>query len=165
MKSLELVRIEAGLHDWAGMECGCSVTRTISAEHIPDLLIGLLEGNPERLSDEWAENHAYIQSNLMEPAVATAHLVVAALAGRPPVGMRHDLLQIMTALVCGEQEDIADACLDVVRGATWLLYEELVACEQVGTSGLAYELLKFMDEQSERLAAYRSLYGAQLPGI
>ncbi|MFD3541452.1 hypothetical protein ACFWUQ_18410 [Streptomyces sp. NPDC058662] len=163
MKSLELVRIEAGLHDWAGMECGCSVTRTISAEHIPDILIGLLEQNPGRLSDEWAENHAYIQSNLMEPAVATTHLVVAALAGRPPVGMRHDLLRIMTALVCGEQDDIADACLDVAREAAWLLYEEFAAFEAPGTSAVAYDLLRMMDEQSERLAAYHAVYGARLP--
>ncbi|MFG2484614.1 MULTISPECIES: hypothetical protein [Streptomyces] len=164
MKSLDLVRIEAGLHDWKAMKCGCSWSgRRNSAEHIPAGLIEMLEGGSPPLGDAWAENHAYIQSNLMEPAVATTSLVVAALAGRPPVAVRHELLWSLTVLTSGEQADVADACLDVVREATWILYEELAAGEQVGTSGLAYELLLFMEEQEERRTAYRRLYAAHLP--
>ncbi|MFB6806362.1 hypothetical protein [Streptomyces sp. NPDC056387] len=164
MRSLELVRIEAGLHDWAAMECGCSWPgRRNSAEHLPAGFIAMLESGAPLSVDDWAENHAYIQSNLMEPAVAATSLVVAALAGRPPVADRHELLSALSILTSGEQEEIADACLDVVRGATWILYEELAAGEQVGTSGLAYELLMFMDEQDGRLAAYHHVYGPSLP--
>ncbi|MCM9082665.1 MULTISPECIES: hypothetical protein [Streptomyces] len=165
MRSLELVRIEAGLHDWASMACGCSSgTNRYPAEHIPRDLIRLLEGNPrDDLDADWAENHALIQSNLMEPAVATASLTLAALAGRPPVGVRKDLLHLLLLLACGEQDDLADACLDVARQGVWLYYEELAAFEMVGASAEAYELLSLMDEQAERLAAYHRVYRDRLP--
>ncbi|MFD0124499.1 MULTISPECIES: hypothetical protein [Streptomyces] len=164
MTALDLVRIEAGLHDWAAIECGCSWgPNRYSAEHIPLELIRLLEGDPEELGTGWVENHARIQSNLMDPAVATASLALAALAGRPPVGVRQDLLYILGVLSAGEQEDIAGACLDVARQGVWLYYEELAAFETVGASAEAYELLAGMDEQAERLAAYHRVYRDRLP--
>ncbi|MFB7256875.1 hypothetical protein [Streptomyces nojiriensis] len=164
MRSLELVRIEAGLHDWASMACGCSrYPNRYPAEHIPRALIRLLEGDPKDLDIKWAENHAVIQSNLMEPAVATASLAVAALAGRPPGGVREDLLYLLNILGSGEQEDVADACLDVARQGVWLYYEELAAFEMEGAAVEAYELLSRMDEQAERLAAYHRVYRDRLP--
>ncbi|MGW6710630.1 hypothetical protein ACWGDE_37850 [Streptomyces sp. NPDC054956] len=164
MRSLELVRIEAGLHDWAAMRCGCSWQgRRNSAEHLPAEFIEMLESGSPLQVEEWAENHAYILSNSKEPAVAVTSLVVAALAGRPPVESRHELLWTLSVLAGGEPADKGDECLDVVRRATWILYEELAAGEQVGTSGLAYELLMFMDEQADRLAAYHHIYREKLP--
>ncbi|MFF5705630.1 hypothetical protein ACFY7H_24535 [Streptomyces sp. NPDC012794] len=164
MTSLELVRIEAGLHDWAAMTCGCSWgPNRYSAEHIPQELIRLLEGKPKDLGTHWVDNHARIQSNLMDPAVATASLALAALAGRPPVGVRKDLLYILGVLSAGEQDDIAEACLDVARQGVWLYYEELSAFEMVGASAEAYELLSLIDEQAERLAAYHRVYRDRLP--
>ncbi|MGW3325410.1 hypothetical protein [Streptomyces virginiae] len=164
MTALDLVRIEAGLHDWASMACGCSRhPNRYPAEHLPRDLIRLLEGNPKDLDIEWAENHAVIQSNLMEPALATASLAVAALAGRPPVGVREDLLYLLNVLGSGEQGAVADACLDVARQGVWLYYEELAAFEMEGAAVEAYELLSRMDEQAERLAAYHRVYRDRLP--
>ncbi|MET9466960.1 hypothetical protein ABZY44_19585 [Streptomyces sp. NPDC006544] len=164
MRSLELVRIEAGLHDWAAMRCGCSWPgKRNSAEHLPAEFVEMLESGAPLEVDDWAEGHAYVQSNWREPAVAVTSLVVAALAGRPPVESRHELLWALSVLTGGEQADKGEECLDVVRGASWILYEELAAGEQAGTSGLAYELLMGMDEQADRLAAYHRRYGAALP--
>ncbi|MFJ7591905.1 hypothetical protein ACIQZO_31960 [Streptomyces sp. NPDC097617] len=164
MKSLELVRIEAGLHDWAAITCGCSWgPNRYSAEHIPLELIRRLEGDPEDLGTDWMENHARIQSNLMDPAVATTSLALAALAGRPAPGVRQDLLYTLGVLSGGEQQDVAKACLDVARQGVWLYYEELAAFETVGASAEAYELLSQMDEQAERLAAYHRVFRDRLP--
>uniref|UniRef100_A0AAU2JW95 Uncharacterized protein n=1 Tax=Streptomyces sp. NBC_00049 TaxID=2903617 RepID=A0AAU2JW95_9ACTN len=99
----------------------------------------------------------------MEPAVATASLAVAALAGRPPVGVREDLLYLLNILGSGEQEDVADACLNVARQGVWLYYQELAAFEMEGAAVEAYELLSRMDEQAERLAAYHRAYRDRLP--
>uniref|UniRef100_A0AAU2JMT2 Uncharacterized protein n=1 Tax=Streptomyces sp. NBC_00049 TaxID=2903617 RepID=A0AAU2JMT2_9ACTN len=99
----------------------------------------------------------------MDPAVATASLALAALAGRPPVGVRQDLLYLLGVLACGEQDDVAEACLDVARQGVWLSYEELPAFETAGASAEAYEPLSCMDEQAERLAAYHRVYRDRLP--
>ncbi|BCL22268.1 hypothetical protein GCM10017668_41110 [Streptomyces tuirus] len=59
------------------MTCGC----TRSAAHVPEDFRTALDGPlPGRVGEGWADNHVYIQSNPMEPAYATAVMLVAALA-------------------------------------------------------------------------------------
>ncbi|MFD9302277.1 hypothetical protein ACFWCB_06230 [Streptomyces sp. NPDC060048] len=160
MNAVELVRIEAGLHDWAAMECGCGYR----ADHIPGDLIKTLEGEPPSgQGHDWADNHAFIQSNLMEPAVATAAIAVAALAGDPGPVFRKQLITLLGILATGEQEDVAEACVDVIRGATWILYEELFANRSIVAAAESYDLLGLMDEQSDRLRAFHRVVGANLP--
>ncbi len=148
MNSFDLLQVEISRHDWAGMTCGCRR----SAEHIPRDFLRSLDGPPpEDLGEGWADNHAVVQSNLMRPAVATACMVMAALAAGVPDEHRHQLMWVLHALVHGEQDDIAEACLDVVRGGTWILYEEICSGRSIEAASYAYEMLELFPEEDARL--------------
>ncbi|MBT2401211.1 hypothetical protein [Streptomyces sp. ISL-100] len=160
MKSLELVRIEASLHDWSRIECGCGR----SAEHLPrELLEMLADGADPDLENGWAESHAFIQSNLMAPAVATTSIAMATLATASSLAWRRQLLRVLGILTSGDQDDTADVCLDVVRRGTWILYEELAAMRSNLAAAGAYDLLNMMDEQKDRLRGYHAVVRDQLP--
>ncbi|MVO83844.1 hypothetical protein GPA10_03455 [Streptomyces sp. p1417] len=92
-----------------------------------------------------------MQSNLMRPAVATASMVMAALAAGAPHAHRHQLMWVLHALVHGEQDDIAEECLDVVRGGSWILYEEICSGRSIEAASYAYEMLELFPEEDARL--------------
>jgi hypothetical protein len=157
---MNMVQIEISRHDWASLWCGCHRT----AEHVPhDFLQALAGPPPERAGAGWADNHAYIQSNLMQPAVATASITMAALADGAPVEHRHHLLAILQDLSTGEQDDIDDACLKVVQGGTWILYEEIVSGRSIEASACAYELLDLIEDEADRLKSVQRAARENLP--
>lgn len=152
MNFFDLLQTEISRHNWAGMTCGCLG----SAEHIPrDFLRSLGGPPPEDTGEGWADDHAFVQSNLMQPAVATASMVMAALAAGAPHEHRHQLMSVLHTLVHGEQDDIAEACLDLVRGGSWILYEEICSGRSIEAASYAYEMLELFPEEDARLNSVR----------
>ncbi|MGC0386139.1 hypothetical protein [Streptomyces sp. SAI-129] len=158
---VRLLDLEISRHDWQGMQCGCDR----SAAHVPEDLLSALRGRlPDRVGEGWADNHVYIQSNLMPPALATASVIAAALADRGvPLEWRPHLLAVLNHLVCGEQDDVADRCKDVVRGCVELLFEEITADRSRMAAAYAFELLMEFPELKERLRFYQTEMRANLP--
>ncbi|MBO8184228.1 hypothetical protein [Streptomyces spirodelae] len=157
---VDIIRIEISRFDWAGMTCGCGR----DADHIPrDFLSALSKAPADRAGEDWADNHAYIQSNLMAPAIPTASMVMSALAADVPTEHRRNLLAVLQSLACGEQEDIAEKCLDVIRGGTWLLYEEITSGRSIDAAAYAYEILDLMEEEHDRLRRFHDAAENRLP--
>ncbi|MEN8655446.1 hypothetical protein ABCR94_33940 [Streptomyces sp. 21So2-11] len=158
---MELVQIEISRHSWRTTECGCGK----NADHIPhDFLAALEEAPPSRTGMGWADNHAYVQSNLMETAVATASVVTAALADPDvPLEWRWHLLGVLNNLAYGDQESIAEECQNVIRGSTWILYEEITSGRSKPAAGYAYDLLTAYPEEESRLRSFQQEMRANLP--
>ncbi|MGP4044769.1 hypothetical protein [Streptomyces sp. 2A115] len=158
MRTLEF---EISRHSWKDMECGCNKT----AAHIPADFMSALRGPlPDRIGEGWADNHAYIQSNLMEPAAATAAMVAACLADREvPLEWRPHLLGVLSNLVYGEQEEIAESCKSAVRGCTEALFEEIASGRSKMAAAYAFELLMAYEELKARLVFYQAAAQANLP--
>ncbi|WP_457499688.1 hypothetical protein [Streptomyces sp. SS8] len=133
--------------------------------HVPrDFLAALTKAPPERVGEGWADNHVYIQSNLMEPAVAAAGMVAAAVADPlVPLMWRRSLLLVLDCLCTGEQDGVAAACLQAVRGCSWALYEEIASGRSVSAAGYAFELLSLMPEEKERLKFFQERHWEDLP--
>lgn len=135
-----------------------------SAAHLPGDFLRSLEGQPlTPAGQSWADGHAYVQSNLMQPAVATASMVMAALAGGVPHGHRRELMMVLASLTAGEQDDIADRCRDVVRGGSWLLYEEVASGRDIDVATHAFWMLEEVEEDTERLEFFRITARDNLP--
>ncbi|MFG3282143.1 hypothetical protein [Streptomyces sp. NPDC048111] len=156
---MKTTRTEVIRHDWADMRCGCMR----SAEHIPQDFFTMLAGPPRARAGDWADGHAYVHSNLMQPAVATASMIMAALADGVPARHHRELMIALNALVVGEQDDVADECLRIVQSGSWLLYEQISAERNIDAAAYAYEILELMDEERERLAFFRGAYRTFLP--
>ncbi|MET8665691.1 hypothetical protein [Streptomyces tendae] len=154
MQEFDMVAIEIGLHEWSGLTCGCGRT----ANHIPMDFQRALQLPPAgRTGAGWAEGHAYVQSNLMQPAVATASLVMAALAGGRHGAHRRQLFIVLATLVNGEQDDVADSCLEVVKRGSWILYEEIASGRDIDSASYAFEILALMGDEVLRLDAFRRI--------
>lgn len=153
--------LEISRHTWEQMQCGCNR----SAEHIPRDFLDAIRGPlPERIGEGWADNHAYIQSNLMQPAAATASIVAAAIAEpEVPVQWRPQLLAVLANLVQGEQDDISENCKQSVRGCSENLFEEIAAGRSIMAAGYAFELLMDYPDLKERLHFYQVKARENLP--
>ncbi|MFF3765393.1 hypothetical protein ACFYYR_15075 [Streptomyces sp. NPDC001922] len=135
-----------------------------SAEHLPGDFLRSLKARPLAYDGQsWADGHAYVQSNLMQPAVATASMVMAALAGGVPPEHRRELMMVLGSLTAGEQDDIADLCRDVVRGGTWLLYEEVTSGRDIDAATYAFWMLEEVEEDVERIGFLRNSARENLP--
>ncbi|WP_129799378.1 hypothetical protein [Streptomyces sp. F001] len=159
MQKFDVLHIEIERHDWAGMVCGCGR----SADHIPtDFISALQKSAPSRAGEGWADGHAYVQSNLMLPAAATTAMVMAALVSGVPDEHRRQLFIVLAALVNGEQDDLAEACLEIVQGGSWLLYEEIASGRNIDAASYAFEILQLIDDEAERLEFFRRAAAANL---
>lgn len=157
---MDAALLEISRHDWASMRCGCME----SAEHLPgDFRRSLERGALPLGGQPWADGHAYIQSNLMQPAVATASMVMAALASGVPHEHRRELMMVLGALTAGEQDDVAELCRDVVRGGSWLLYEEVASGRDVDAATYAFWMLEEVEEDVERVEFLRTAARENLP--
>ncbi|MFF4252010.1 hypothetical protein ACFY1L_12435 [Streptomyces sp. NPDC001663] len=158
---MRMLETEISRHDWKATECGC----TRAATHVPEDFVSALGGPlPARIGEGWADNHVYIQSNLMEPALATAAMLVASLADRDvPLEWRPHILAVLDQLVCGEQEDVAEQCKWVVRGCTEILFEEIAAGRSKMAAACAFELLLEYPDLSGRLQVYQVQAQENLP--
>ncbi|WP_143081868.1 hypothetical protein [Streptomyces qinglanensis] len=158
---MNMLQVEILRFNWSALPCGCHRT----ADHIPrDFLVSLSEEVPsDDAGATWADNHAYIQSNLMAPAVATASMVMSALAVGVPVHHRCNLLEVLQSLACGEQDAVAAQCLDVIRGGKWLLYEEITSGRSMDAAVYSHEIIALMEEEAERLQYVRTAAQGKLP--
>ncbi|MFJ2832729.1 hypothetical protein ACIPC1_35135 [Streptomyces sp. NPDC087263] len=157
---MNILSIEIARHDWGRMTCGCLGT----GEHIPVDFLRSLEGPPpDREGEGWADNHAFVQSNLMQPAVATASIVMAALTRGVPAEHRRQLMLVLHALANGEQDDVAEECQETIRSGAWLLYEEISSGRNIDAASYAYELLELIEGESNRLEDFHAAVRQNLP--
>ncbi|MFG2806938.1 MULTISPECIES: hypothetical protein [Streptomyces] len=158
---MRILDLEIPRHDWQAMTCGCNR----SAAHVPEDFLAALDGPlPGRIGEGWADNHVYIQSNLMEPAYATAVMLVAALADRQvPLAWRSHILAVLSHLTGGEQEDIAARCKEAVRGCTEILFEEVATGRCAMAAAYAFEVLTEFADLKDRLRTYQVEARAHLP--
>lgn len=89
-------------------------------------------------------------------------MVMAALAGGVPDEHRRQLFIVLATLVNGEQDDIADSCLELVRSGSWLLYEEIASGRDVDSASYAFEILALIDGESARLDSFHRVVAANL---
>ncbi|MFD4522669.1 hypothetical protein ACFWP7_01760 [Streptomyces sp. NPDC058470] len=157
---MDILSMEIARQDWELMTCGCRRT----GEHIPVDFLRSLDGPPpDRAGEGWADNHVFVQSNLMQPAVATASFVMAALARGVPVEHRRQLMLVLHALANGEQDDIAEECLGVIRGGSWLLYGEISSGRDIDAASYAFEMLELIEDESSRFVKFREAVRENLP--
>ncbi|MGW7492876.1 hypothetical protein ACWGKA_00955 [Streptomyces luteogriseus] len=158
---MRILDFEISRHDWQAMTCGCNR----SAVHVPEDFLAALDGPlPGRVGEGWADNHVYIQSNLMEPAYATAAMLAAALADRQvPLAWRSHILAVLSHLTGGEQEDIAARCREAVRGCTEILFEEIVTGRCGTAAAYAFEVLTEFTALKDRLRTCQTEARAHLP--
>lgn len=98
----------------------------------------------------------------MQPAVATACMIMAALTTVLSVEHRRQLFVVLAYLVNGEQDDVAEECLNVVRRGSWILYEEISSGRCVDAASYAFETLELMEEEADRLRHFHKLVSVNL---
>ena len=158
---MRILDFEIARHDWQAMTCGCNG----SAVHVPEDFLAALDGPlPGRVGEGWADNHVYIQSNLMEPAYATAAMLAAALADRQvPLAWRSHILAVLSHLTGGEQEDIEARCKEAVRGCTENHLDEVVTGRCKMAAAYAFEVLTEFTDLKDRLRTCQMEARAHLP--
>lgn len=157
---MDIIQIEISRHNWAGMWCGCERT----AEHIPsDLLSVLAASSSDPVDEDWLEGHAFIQSNLMPPAPAATSIIMAAVASGARLDLRNQFMKLLLTMGDGEQDDIAEECLRVIRGGAWFLYEEITSGRSKVAAAYAFRTLRLLDEEAGKLSVYKNAARENLP--
>ncbi|MEH0576788.1 MULTISPECIES: hypothetical protein [Streptomyces] len=108
------------------------------------------------------ENHALIQSIPQEP-VPVASVLMAALAGDLTPGVRFVCLDLLCGLVFNDGDDSSKACQEIARQGLWLLYRDLWSGALPGIVGCAYYVLRVIEDDGDRLSAYRNAGQLDLP--
>lgn len=154
-----LMHAEIERHDWAGIECGCAKT----AEHLSELLQSVAAGR--RGMVEALDNHAFIQSNLMEPAPAVAAVAMAMLADGLPDGSIGEAVWILWCIAESEGDTDSDEStpfsesIAQVRQGIWALYRELVRTQDERIKERVLDILRVVEPNTERLRFYEELCG------
>jgi hypothetical protein len=156
-----LAESEIARHPWPAL-------REIAgpADRIPDVLRALLAATSSADAEKayWRlENHVVVQGQLYEAAVATTHVVMAALvAPNRPSFVRTALFELLLQIVSGESHqdevgrgraDLGPRCREAARQGLWVLYRELLGPD----AEAAAEVLGHVEVDLER---YRAIAGA-----
>ncbi|SDK29403.1 hypothetical protein [Streptomyces indicus] len=164
---LELLEIELARHDWDAMACGCGR----SAAHLPHELRRLAAAaTDEQATYEGIVGHVSVNEVLYEPAFPATAVTLAALAGELSVPARRACVELLSMLTAGEDQasevdkgrDLSAECLELARGAIWLLYADVFASHDPGTVSTAFELLLDLDEDEDRVERVREALGERL---
>ncbi|PCG82424.1 hypothetical protein CIB93_30160 [Streptomyces sp. WZ.A104] len=150
-RSLDAMEWELGLYDWATLPCrGCW-----NAAHVPDELRRLaLARTTDAAKPTGIEYHVFQETWATWTAVPVARVLMAGLTRRTlSLAARHAFLDLLWSFVVADDEEIAEACRDVVRTGLGTLYEEVFSGRAIGTAMFAYWLLDDVDEPArvERL--------------
>ncbi|GHE53238.1 hypothetical protein GCM10017778_41780 [Streptomyces vinaceus] len=152
-------RSEIARHDWGGMECGCERT----AEHLSQVLQSVADGQPDIVRA--LDNHAFIQSNLMEPAPAVAAVAMAMFVDGSSGGSLSDAVWILWCIAeCEGDVDpdeptlFSESVVQIQQGI-WSLYGELMRSQDELIVDRLLDILRVVEPHPERLRSYRELLG------
>ncbi|MER5446892.1 hypothetical protein ABT065_14790 [Streptomyces sp. NPDC002764] len=157
---MRLIDVEIGRYDWSAFGCGCGRT----AAHLADDLKLLAEAQSRE--EAWAlriHDHALIQSFPQEPAAHVVAVLIAALSGDLTIGARVVCLDLLLRLVDTDDEDSAETCQAIARLGIWGLYRDLWSGASRAVVGYAYEILRVIETDRERLRACRDSGRVALP--
>ena len=155
-----MIDVEISRHDWSAFECGCGKT----AAHLADDLQLLAEAHSrEEAHALRIDDHALIHSFPQEPAAPVAAVVMAPLSGDLPLGARVVCLDLLLRLVDTDDEDSAKTCQSIARQGLWGLYRDLWSGTSRDLVGYAYEILRVIDTDENRLRAYQNSGQLNLP--
>lgn len=158
---MRMIEVEIGRYDWAALQCGCGQT----AEHLAGDLLRLAEAQSrEEARALRIGDHAMIQSFPQEPAAPVASVLMAALAGDLSLGARVQCLELLAGLVYSDDDDSSETCQQIAREGLWGLYRDLLSGASPDLVGYAYEVLRVVETDEERLRSYRSSGQVDLPG-
>ncbi|WP_354642661.1 hypothetical protein [Kitasatospora camelliae] len=164
---MELLEIEVERHDWASMRCGCGQP----AEHLAQEFRRLaLEDGPPMDGGELSDHVTTPGSLLLEPALPTVSVLLAALADEVPPPHRFGLLEALLFILSAEgqdpslprETDLVEQCEEAVRAGLWLLYREVLSGESVGAASYAFEILSLVESDRERLGRVRAAAGERI---
>ncbi|MFE2877142.1 hypothetical protein ACFXGO_16115 [Streptomyces roseus] len=152
-------RSELARHDWRSMECGCERT----AEHLSQVLQSVADGQPDTVGA--LDNHAFIQSNLMEPAPAVVAVAMAMLVDAPSESALSDAVWILWCVaecegdVDSDEPTLFSESVVQIRQGIWSLYGELMRAQDELTVERLLDILRVAETHPERLRDYRELLG------
>jgi hypothetical protein len=146
---MDAMEWELGLYDWAAMPCrDCR-----NAAHVPEALRRLaLAQTPEAAKLTGIDGHVYQEYWMTRTAVPVTRVLMAGLAGRTlSPSARHAFLDMLWSFVNADDEQIAQECVDIIRGGVWSLYEEVLSGRARGTATFAYWLLEDVETDQARV--------------
>lgn len=162
---MRLVELEIGLHDWAGMPCGCGR----SAEHVADDLLRIAQGRV-RGASQILDGHAWMPATLYLPASAVTSVAVAALADDLSPKARGEFLEVLLSMVAGEGTsfdacarglDLPALCQEIAAQGLWMLYREVASGSR--EAGAAFEVLTVVETDRTRLRRIAEQFSEVLP--
>ncbi|MFI2519872.1 hypothetical protein [Streptomyces sp. NPDC018967] len=158
---MDAMELELSLYDWSALPC----RRCRSAEHVPGELLRMARARtPEEAKPRGIEFHVLQDSWATKTAVPVARALMAGLADRSiSPAARHQFLDLLSSFVVVDEDDIAEACKDVVRAGTWSLYEEVLSGRAMGTALFAYWLLKEVETTPDRVERLLQVARSKLP--
>ncbi|WP_432065974.1 hypothetical protein [Streptomyces sp. C10-9-1] len=146
---MDALEMELSLYDWSALPCrSCT-----SAEHVPgDLLRMARAETREGAEPHGIEGHVFQETWGTTTVVPVARALMAGLAGHGLSGpVRHRFLDLLWGFAVLDDEDLAEACQDVVRTGVWTLYEEVFSGRAKGSALFAYWLLKEVETAPARV--------------
>jgi hypothetical protein len=165
---MELVDLEITHHDWRSIRCGCGK----SADHLATDLLAVAHAGPQdAIRFDVSSGHVMLPSVLMEPALPVVSVALAALADDTSVPARHQFLEMLLFILSADSQsfelekegrDLIEECRVMAQSGIWLLYREVFFGATVGASSQAYEILTFLDEDTDRLKRVQAAAGARL---
>ncbi|MEU7019167.1 hypothetical protein ABZ990_00725 [Streptomyces sp. NPDC046203] len=158
---MDAMEMELGLYDWSGLPC----RRCKSAAHVPEDLLRMSRGRTREETEPLGiEGHVFQETWGTKTVVPVARALMAGLAGADlSVEARHRFLDLLWGFVVLDDDDLAEACKDVVRGGIWCLYEEVLSGRAKDSALFTYWLLEEVESTPARVQMLRRVAGDLLP--
>ena len=146
---MDAMELEISLYDWSTLPC----RRCKSAEHLPEDLLRMSRGQTrEETEPRGIEGHVFQETWGTKTVVPVARALMAGLAGHSlSMEARHRFLDLLWGFVVLDDDDLAEACKDVVRSGIWSLYEEVLSGRSKSSALFAYWLLKEVETAPTRV--------------
>jgi hypothetical protein len=150
------------------MRCG----GTSTAGHLGPMLVHLAHAQSAAEANQYKiEEHVLSAVYLTAPSVPTASVALAALSEDISDAARHSFLELLLCLAAGEGQaldpalagrDLVRECRGAIRNGLWILYGEVLHPRSVDTASNAFETLRLVEEDQDRLDRVREVASDRL---
>ncbi len=169
MNDIRLALVELKRKDWTrfrDVRAMVGPEHIVSSEYVPDAVIGLLGSQSADEAEKFywqLENHVVVQGQTFEAAEHLVPVLVAALKAEMEQFVRSALLELLFQIVAyGPSQyeielgnaDLTARCRSSAREGVWTFYQ-LYLNGSAGDSEAAFEILKIIETDTERLEAFR----------
>lgn len=164
---VELVDLEIGRHDWATLYCGCLGF----AGHLASRLSRLARATTEEEASVDGIHALTESQSIVTATLPVVSVALAALADDVQEPARRRFAELILGVLCSDGQeltpefdgrDVLVECEDMVRGALWLLYREVLSATSVGTGSYAFEILSIVENDKQRLELVGTLAGQRI---